>query len=73
MEFEDDGGPWVENNAKRSGFGEGFNPRVVKFFVSNIPRGCRPWDLANAFRAFGDIAGAFIAKKRIRKERLSVS
>ncbi|KAJ0799661.1 putative RNA recognition motif domain, nucleotide-binding alpha-beta plait domain superfamily [Helianthus annuus] len=31
--------------------------------------GCRPWDLANAFRAYADIAGAFIAKKKDKDGR----
>ncbi|KAM0018745.1 putative RNA recognition motif domain, nucleotide-binding alpha-beta plait domain superfamily [Helianthus debilis subsp. tardiflorus] len=39
------------------------------FFVSNIPQGCRPWDLANALRDFGEIAGAFIAKKKDKNGR----
>ncbi|KAJ0735430.1 putative RNA recognition motif domain, nucleotide-binding alpha-beta plait domain superfamily [Helianthus annuus] len=59
-----DGSPWVDPNVKRAVSGVGFNPKVCKFFVSNIPNGCRPWDLANAFRAFGELVGAFIAKKK---------
>ncbi|KAM0002786.1 putative RNA recognition motif domain, nucleotide-binding alpha-beta plait domain superfamily [Helianthus debilis subsp. tardiflorus] len=68
MEFEDGGGPWMGKKGKGLGSGLGFNHRVVKFFVSNIPDGCRPWDLSNAFRGYGDIAGAFIAKKKKDKE-----
>ncbi|KAJ0805831.1 putative RNA recognition motif domain, nucleotide-binding alpha-beta plait domain superfamily [Helianthus annuus] len=44
-------------------------PVVRKFFVSNIPKGCRPWDLADAFRRFGEVSGAFIAKKKDKEGR----
>ncbi|KAJ0539673.1 putative RNA-directed DNA polymerase [Helianthus annuus] len=69
MEVVDEGEPWRGYKDKGSGKGKGFNHRIVKFFVSNIPKGCRPWDLANAFRAFGDISGAFIAKKKDKMGR----
>ncbi|KAM0031772.1 putative RNA recognition motif domain, nucleotide-binding alpha-beta plait domain superfamily [Helianthus debilis subsp. tardiflorus] len=44
-------------------------PVVRKFFVSNIPVGCRSWDLADAFRRFGEVSGAFIAKKKDKEGR----
>ncbi|KAJ0736953.1 putative RNA recognition motif domain, nucleotide-binding alpha-beta plait domain superfamily [Helianthus annuus] len=47
----------------------GGHPVVRKFFVSNIPQGCRPWDLADAFRRFGEVSGAFIAKKKDKEGR----
>ncbi|KAF5765897.1 putative RNA recognition motif domain, nucleotide-binding alpha-beta plait domain superfamily [Helianthus annuus] len=37
---------------------------VTKFFVSNLPEGCRPWDLRKALETYGDLAGTFVAKKR---------
>ncbi|KAJ0821011.1 putative RNA recognition motif domain, nucleotide-binding alpha-beta plait domain superfamily [Helianthus annuus] len=43
---------------------------VLKFFVTNIPSRCRPWDLANAFRSYGEIGGAFIAKKKDKEGRI---
>ncbi|KAF5808737.1 putative RNA recognition motif domain, nucleotide-binding alpha-beta plait domain superfamily [Helianthus annuus] len=64
MDYVDDGGPWVDSSVRGAGSRNGFNPKVCKFYVSNIPLGCRPWDLANAFRGFGEIVGAFIAKKK---------
>ncbi|MFS7964373.1 putative RNA recognition motif domain, nucleotide-binding alpha-beta plait domain superfamily [Helianthus anomalus] len=64
MEMMDDGGPWVDPNVRRTGSRGGFIPKICKFFVSNIPKGCRPWDLANAFREFGEIVRAFIVKKK---------
>ncbi|KAM0033958.1 putative RNA recognition motif domain, nucleotide-binding alpha-beta plait domain superfamily [Helianthus debilis subsp. tardiflorus] len=47
----------------------GGHPMVRKFFVSNIPQGGRPWDLADAFRRFGEVSGAFIGKKKDKKGR----
>ncbi|MFS7958360.1 putative RNA-directed DNA polymerase [Helianthus anomalus] len=44
--------------------------KVLKFFVSNIPQGCCPWDLANAFRAYGEIVGAYIARKRDKEGQI---
>ncbi|KAJ0816766.1 putative RNA recognition motif domain, nucleotide-binding alpha-beta plait domain superfamily [Helianthus annuus] len=70
MEADDEG--WETQNRKRKGGGAGavFHPDITKFFVTNIPQGCRPWDLANAFRGFGEIAGAFIAKKKDKEGRI---
>ncbi|KAJ0570836.1 putative RNA recognition motif domain, nucleotide-binding alpha-beta plait domain superfamily [Helianthus annuus] len=69
MEVDDD--LWEVQNRKRrsSGTGGGSLSDVSKFFVTNIPQGCRPWDLANAFRPFGEIAGAFLAKKKDKEGR----
>ncbi|KAM0057862.1 putative RNA recognition motif domain, nucleotide-binding alpha-beta plait domain superfamily [Helianthus debilis subsp. tardiflorus] len=69
MEFGDDGGPWLGPKSKGAGTSKGFDHRFIKFFVSNIPEGCRPWDLADAFRVHGDIVGAFIAKKKNKEGR----
>ncbi|MFS7927776.1 putative RNA recognition motif domain, nucleotide-binding alpha-beta plait domain superfamily [Helianthus anomalus] len=38
--------------------------QVVKFFVSNIPDGCRPWDLATQLKEFGEVSATYIARKR---------
>ncbi|KAF5802344.1 putative RNA recognition motif domain, nucleotide-binding alpha-beta plait domain superfamily [Helianthus annuus] len=69
--MEPDDGSWEVQNRRRRGKGvaEGSGQGITKFFVSNIPQGGRPWDLANAFRAFGEIAGAFIAKKKDKEGR----
>ncbi|KAJ0699442.1 putative RNA recognition motif domain, nucleotide-binding alpha-beta plait domain superfamily [Helianthus annuus] len=70
MEADDES--WEVQNNRRRGRGESNGKKldVTKFFVTNIPRGCRPWDLANAFRVYGDIAGAFIAKKKDEEGRI---
>ncbi|KAJ0658189.1 putative RNA recognition motif domain, nucleotide-binding alpha-beta plait domain superfamily [Helianthus annuus] len=36
----------------------------VKFFVSNLPEGCTPWELRKCMEAFGEVAGSYVAKKR---------
>ncbi|KAJ0683045.1 putative RNA recognition motif domain, nucleotide-binding alpha-beta plait domain superfamily [Helianthus annuus] len=38
--------------------------RTSKFYVANIPDGCRPWDLATFLGNYGEIVGSFIARKR---------
>ncbi|MFS7926638.1 putative RNA recognition motif domain, nucleotide-binding alpha-beta plait domain superfamily [Helianthus anomalus] len=43
--------------------------RLPSFFVSNIPRGCRPWDLVDAFRSHGEVVGALIVKKKDKEGR----
>ncbi|KAJ0923206.1 putative RNA recognition motif domain, nucleotide-binding alpha-beta plait domain superfamily [Helianthus annuus] len=37
---------------------------ITKFFVSNLPEGCTPWELRRGLEGFGNITGAFVAKKR---------
>ncbi|KAM0008329.1 putative RNA recognition motif domain, nucleotide-binding alpha-beta plait domain superfamily [Helianthus debilis subsp. tardiflorus] len=70
MDVDDDS--WEVQNKKRrsSGSGDGLLSDVSKFFVTNIPQGCHPWDLANTFRPFGEIVGAFIAKKKDKEGRI---
>ncbi|KAM0064827.1 putative RNA recognition motif domain, nucleotide-binding alpha-beta plait domain superfamily [Helianthus debilis subsp. tardiflorus] len=64
---------WVFPHGKKRGSERGKRkeerPNVLKFFVTNIPSGCRPWDLANAFRSYEEIGGAFIAKKKDKEGR----
>ncbi|MFS7912275.1 putative nucleotide-binding alpha-beta plait domain superfamily, RNA-binding domain superfamily [Helianthus anomalus] len=54
---------WETQNKRSRGRGTTKSNKtdVTKFFVTNIPSGCRPWDLANTFREYGEITGAFIA------------
>ncbi|MFS7921117.1 putative RNA recognition motif domain, nucleotide-binding alpha-beta plait domain superfamily [Helianthus anomalus] len=37
---------------------------VVKVFLSNLPDGCTPWKLGSFLKPFGDVSGAYVAKKR---------
>ncbi|KAM0062133.1 putative RNA recognition motif domain, nucleotide-binding alpha-beta plait domain superfamily [Helianthus debilis subsp. tardiflorus] len=70
MEADDDS--WETQNRRNRGRpGSGVSKsEITKFFVTNIPTGCRPWDLANAFRIYGEIAGAFIAKKKDKEGKI---
>ncbi|KAF5797669.1 putative RNA recognition motif domain, nucleotide-binding alpha-beta plait domain superfamily [Helianthus annuus] len=38
--------------------------KVMKFFVANIPEGCRPWDLATLLKDYGDLSVTYISRKR---------
>ncbi|KAF5757995.1 putative RNA recognition motif domain, nucleotide-binding alpha-beta plait domain superfamily [Helianthus annuus] len=37
---------------------------ISKFFVSNLPEGCTPWELRCSVEGLGNVAGTFVAKKR---------
>ncbi|KAJ0534014.1 putative RNA recognition motif domain, nucleotide-binding alpha-beta plait domain superfamily [Helianthus annuus] len=41
---------------------EGF--AVSKFFVSNLPEGCTPWELSSFMHRFGEVSKSYVAKKR---------
>ncbi|KAF5784853.1 putative RNA recognition motif domain, nucleotide-binding alpha-beta plait domain superfamily [Helianthus annuus] len=36
----------------------------VKFFVSNLPEGCTPWELRRCMESYGEVAGSYVARKR---------
>ncbi|XP_022003845.1 uncharacterized protein LOC110901318 [Helianthus annuus] len=38
--------------------------KIIKFFVSNLPEGCTPWELRRCLESFGVVAGTYVAKKR---------
>ncbi|KAJ0668710.1 putative RNA recognition motif domain, nucleotide-binding alpha-beta plait domain superfamily [Helianthus annuus] len=40
------------------------NRIITKFYVSNLPVGCNPWDLADFVGVFGEVAGCYIARKK---------
>ncbi|KAJ0891813.1 putative RNA recognition motif domain, nucleotide-binding alpha-beta plait domain superfamily [Helianthus annuus] len=50
MDYVDDGGPWVDSSVRGAGSRNGFNPKAMG------PGKC--------FQGFGEIVGAFIAKKK---------
>ncbi|KAJ0795042.1 putative RNA recognition motif domain, nucleotide-binding alpha-beta plait domain superfamily [Helianthus annuus] len=37
---------------------------TIKFYISNLPPGCRPWDVADFVRVYGEVSGMYIARKR---------
>ncbi|KAJ0724258.1 putative RNA recognition motif domain, nucleotide-binding alpha-beta plait domain superfamily [Helianthus annuus] len=62
-------GTWVDPHLKRKSKSSGFggktvNGSITKFFVTNLPQGCTPWELSNFLKVFGDVAGSYIAKKK---------
>ncbi|PWA71898.1 nucleotide-binding alpha-beta plait domain-containing protein [Artemisia annua] len=61
-------GVWQEatsrrNQNRREDRGE-TQPEVMKYYVSNIPIGCIPWDVKRFLADYGDIVGTYIARKR---------
>ncbi|KAJ0666857.1 putative RNA recognition motif domain, nucleotide-binding alpha-beta plait domain superfamily [Helianthus annuus] len=37
---------------------------VTKFFISNLPEGCTPWELKCGLVGYGDVTDTYVAKKR---------
>ncbi|MFS8005782.1 putative RNA recognition motif domain, nucleotide-binding alpha-beta plait domain superfamily [Helianthus anomalus] len=42
---------------------------VTKFFITNLPPRCRPWDVADFFKVFGEVSGSYIARKPDKEGR----
>ncbi|KAJ0594275.1 putative RNA recognition motif domain, nucleotide-binding alpha-beta plait domain superfamily [Helianthus annuus] len=36
---------------------------VTKYYISNLPYGCTPWEVADFLRIYGEIVGTYIARK----------
>ncbi|PWA71178.1 nucleotide-binding alpha-beta plait domain-containing protein [Artemisia annua] len=36
---------------------------LTKIFISNLPKGCTPWDVKYVFGGFGEVVSAYIARK----------
>ncbi|KAI3732363.1 hypothetical protein L1987_63567 [Smallanthus sonchifolius] len=55
---------------RQRGDSDGFEgqkkPKVdcIKFFVSNLPKGCTPWEVSDFLGVFGEITGVYIARKK---------
>ncbi|KAJ0871292.1 putative RNA recognition motif domain, nucleotide-binding alpha-beta plait domain superfamily [Helianthus annuus] len=67
METEDGGGPWLDPHHRRKKevhVGKESNAIVTKFFVSNLPQGCTPWEVSEFVKVFGDVHGVYIARKK---------
>ncbi|KAF5820956.1 putative RNA recognition motif domain, nucleotide-binding alpha-beta plait domain superfamily [Helianthus annuus] len=41
-----------------------FSGSITKFFVTNLPEGCTPWELRSCMERCGEISGSYVAKKR---------
>ncbi|KAJ0681873.1 putative RNA recognition motif domain, nucleotide-binding alpha-beta plait domain superfamily [Helianthus annuus] len=42
---------------------------IMKFFITNLPEGCTPWELKCGVASFGEVSGTFVAKKRDKDGR----
>ncbi|KAF5760294.1 putative RNA recognition motif domain, nucleotide-binding alpha-beta plait domain superfamily [Helianthus annuus] len=42
---------------------------ITKFFITNLPEGCTPWELKCGVASFGEVSGTFVAKKRDKDGR----
>ncbi|KAJ0809398.1 putative RNA recognition motif domain, nucleotide-binding alpha-beta plait domain superfamily [Helianthus annuus] len=78
MDGGDVGGNWNTVVNKKKSRSEGVNGKsmersskgvVTKFFISNLPRGCNPWDLADFVKVFGEVSGVYIARKLDKEGR----
>ncbi|KAJ0579889.1 putative RNA recognition motif domain, nucleotide-binding alpha-beta plait domain superfamily [Helianthus annuus] len=42
---------------------------ITKFFITNLPEGCTPWELKCGLAGLGDVWGTYVAKKRDKEGR----
>ncbi|KAM0023720.1 putative RNA recognition motif domain, nucleotide-binding alpha-beta plait domain superfamily [Helianthus debilis subsp. tardiflorus] len=54
--------PFNRNRNERNG-GKKTERSVTKYFVSNLPTGCTPWEVSDFFGYYGKIVGTYIARK----------
>ncbi|KAJ0703208.1 putative RNA recognition motif domain, nucleotide-binding alpha-beta plait domain superfamily [Helianthus annuus] len=47
----------------------GGSRNITKFFITNLPEGCTPWELKCGVANFGEVSGTFVAKKRDKDGR----
>ncbi|KAJ0776316.1 putative RNA recognition motif domain, nucleotide-binding alpha-beta plait domain superfamily [Helianthus annuus] len=62
-------GPWLDpHHLRKKKFheanGKQTKEKITKFFVTNLPSGCNPWDISEFVKVFGEVAGVYIAKKK---------
>ncbi|KAM0006120.1 putative RNA recognition motif domain, nucleotide-binding alpha-beta plait domain superfamily [Helianthus debilis subsp. tardiflorus] len=75
MEGGDEEGDWNDvvnkknNRSNRNSDGRISKGPVTKFFVSNLPLGCNPWDVADFVKVFGEVTGVYIARKLDKQGR----
>ncbi|KAJ0681965.1 putative RNA recognition motif domain, nucleotide-binding alpha-beta plait domain superfamily [Helianthus annuus] len=67
-------GPWLDpHHLRKKGKDKVYNKvqkeNITKFFISNLPIGCRPWDVADFVGQFGEVAGMYIARKMDKEGR----
>ncbi|KAJ0902776.1 putative RNA recognition motif domain, nucleotide-binding alpha-beta plait domain superfamily [Helianthus annuus] len=42
----------------------GSKVNITKFYITNLPVGCRPWDVADFVAGCGEVAGMYIVRKK---------
>ncbi|KAF5787122.1 putative RNA recognition motif domain, nucleotide-binding alpha-beta plait domain superfamily [Helianthus annuus] len=69
MNVGEDGGVWHDVPSKKGlkkkeGARDKFKKEsITKFFITNLPPGCNPWDVADFVRVFREVSGVYIARK----------
>ncbi|KAF5762302.1 putative RNA recognition motif domain, nucleotide-binding alpha-beta plait domain superfamily [Helianthus annuus] len=78
MDVGDEGGSWNDVVNKKKNRSKGIKGNTVdrnskgaitKIFISNLPRGCNPWDVADFVKVFGEVSGVYIARKLDKEGR----
>ncbi|KAJ0759799.1 putative RNA recognition motif domain, nucleotide-binding alpha-beta plait domain superfamily [Helianthus annuus] len=67
MEPEDEGGPWLDpHHRSKKGVSNASSGKVsiTKYFVTNLPQGCTPWEVSEFVKVFGEVYGVYIARKK---------
>ncbi|KAJ0793170.1 putative RNA recognition motif domain, nucleotide-binding alpha-beta plait domain superfamily [Helianthus annuus] len=57
---------WIDvpsKNRKERNGGKLSDKNVTKYFVSNLPFGCTPWEVSDFLGFYGEVAGTYIARK----------
>ncbi|MFS7951969.1 putative RNA recognition motif domain, nucleotide-binding alpha-beta plait domain superfamily [Helianthus anomalus] len=42
---------------------------MKKFYVTNLPTGCNPWDVSEFVKVFSEVVGVYIARKKDKEGR----
>ncbi|KAF5763781.1 putative RNA recognition motif domain, nucleotide-binding alpha-beta plait domain superfamily [Helianthus annuus] len=70
----DEEGPWLDphhlrKKGKSMNSSKASKENITKFYITNLPIGCRPWDVVDFARGCGEVAGMFIARKKDKEGR----
>ncbi|KAJ0435072.1 putative RNA recognition motif domain, nucleotide-binding alpha-beta plait domain superfamily [Helianthus annuus] len=75
MNVGDEGGSWKDVPLKKNHKNKGdagntsLKGNITKFYITNLPLGCNPWDVTNFVKVFGDVAGVYLARKYDKEGR----
>ncbi|MFS8002241.1 putative RNA recognition motif domain, nucleotide-binding alpha-beta plait domain superfamily [Helianthus anomalus] len=71
----DDRGGWKDVPLKKNLRNKGKtgerrnNGNITKYYITNLPLGCNPWDVADFVNVFGEVSGVYIARKSDKEGR----